>query len=368
METYLMVQPKHIGVHYSAITGGGAPRIVRDQVDYLLEAGHRVTFLTRHTTDTSDLSHENLRVVVLEPPEAMQRSGFVRRSIKARRELRALKLDNLISHSVRHGARYGFLALSLPMRHIIVDHAHPPTTFPLLTYAQRFTCRWLLRRTRFLCVSKGAASSFAALIGRPVGHVYNYSPDERTAARFRGLNRKHTVVALGRFNKEKQFDKLIVAFERITHAHPTWRLHLYGSGPDKEKLMRQARNSVCPDRIEILGWSDDSLQIMAEAGIVAQTSRYEGFGIALIEAMAVGSPVVTFNCPFGPSEFIRNRENGILVKDQSVEDFSEALKELICDENLRHRLGNAATGVTKQFSKEAHVSNWLREIEDLSEA
>ncbi len=361
-----MVRRKHIGVHYGAITGGGAPRIVRDQIRYLLDAGHKVTFLTRLGTDTSELAHQNFNVVVLEEPDCAQRTGFVQRSIELRRRIKALDLDILISHSVRHGTRYGVVALLLRMRQIIVDHAYPPTTLSLLTCAQRFSLRWVLRNTRFLCVSKGAANSFSENIGRPVGYAYNYAPDESIAASYRGMKRNKTVIALGRFNQEKQFDKLIDAFERISHLHPTWRLHLYGSGPDKEKLMRQARGSACPDHIKIFGWSDNPLQIMGEAGIVAQTSRYEGFGLTLIEAMAVGSPVVTFNCPYGPSEFIANRENGILVKDQAVEAFSEALDELICDADLRHRLGNAATDVTKVFSKEAHVSAWLREIEDLS--
>ena len=356
---------KHIGVHYGSLEGGGAPRIVRDQIIYLLEVGYRVTFLTDHGADVSGLSHERLCIVHVERPEAKTRRGFLRRSMNVRRRLRALNLDVLISHSVRHGTRYGLLSIMLPMQKIIVDHAHPPTTLSLLSTLQRFTLKWALGGTRILCVSKGAAQSLSDLLGRPVGYVYNYAPDDVVAAQFRDLPRTQTVVALGRFAAEKQFDLLIDAFERVSQAHVGWRLHLYGAGVEEERLRRRAKESACAGRIEIFGWADDPLLKLGTAGIFAQTSRYEGFGLALVEAMAVGAPVVSVDCPFGPSEIIRDGQNGILVHKCSAEDIAAALSQLMSSPETRQRLGRAAIDVTDRFSKSAHIAAWCREIERL---
>lgn len=362
----LMGRIKHIGVHYGAVAGGGAPRIVRDQIDYLLAADYRVTFITDHGTDVTGLSHEHLRIARIEQPDAKSRGGFLQRSLQVRRKLRAMNLDVLISHSVRHGIRYGLLTLMLPMRQIIVEHAHPPTTLSLLSAGQRLTLKWLLGHARILCVSRKSAQALSDLLRRPVGHVYNYAPDDVLATQFRVLTRAQTVVAMGRFAAEKQFDLLIDAFERVSQAHPTWRLHLYGAGTEEKMLRQRAKRSASADRIDIFGWTDDALHKLGTAGIVAQTSRYEGFGMALVEAMAVGAPVVSFDCPFGPSEIIRDGQNGILVKVRTTEAFAAALDQLMARPELRRRLGEAATDVTDRFSKAAHISAWCHEIERLS--
>lgn len=354
---------KHIGVHYSAVAGGGAPYIVREQIGYLLEAGYRVTFLTEHNAEMTGLSHERLRISCIERPEI--RGSFLRRSLHVRSRLNALNLDVLISHSVRHGTRYGLLTLLLPMRKIIVDHAHPPTTLSLLSPVQRLTLKWMLGRTRILCVSKGAAQALSDLLGRPVGHVYNYAPDDSVAAQFRALPRAQTVVALGRFAAEKQFDLLIDAFELVSQTHPEWRLQIYGAGAEAEMLRQRAKDSTCAHRIDIFGWAADPLHKLGTAGVFAQTSRYEGFGLALVEAMAVGAPVVSFDCPFGPSEIIRHGQDGILVKERSAEAFAAALDQLLTTPELRQRLGGAAIEVTGRFSKAEHIAAWSREIESL---
>lgn len=361
----LMGRNKHIGVHYSAIEGGGAPNIVHDQIIYLLDAGYWVTFLTDDSTDVSKLSHEHLRIARVERSDDKTRRGFLSRSLNVRRRLRAMSLDVLISHSVRHGTRYGLLTVLLPMRQIIVEHAHPPTTLFLLSALQRFTLKWMQRRTRLLCVSKGAAKALSDLLERPVGYIYNYSPDDIIASQFRVLPRSQTVVALGRFAVEKQFDLLIDAFVHVSPAYPDWRLHLYGAGPEEEMLRQRAKDSVCADRIDIFGWADDPLFKLGTAGIFAQTSRYEGFGLALVEAMAVGTPVVSFDCPFGPSEIIRNDQTGILVRERTAEAFAAALDQLMRSRELRERLGRAAIEVTGRFSKSAHIAAWCREIESL---
>ncbi len=360
-----MDERAHIGVHYGSVMGGGAPHIVRDQIGYLLDAGYRVTFITNHNTDVSGLNQKDLGIARLEQSFPKKRQGFLRRSLSLRRELLALELDVLISHSVRHGTRFGLLTLMSPVHQIIVDHAHPPTTLSLISKEQRMTLKWLLGGTRLLCVSKGAAQAMSELLGRQVGHVYNYAPDEYLAAKYRNLPRARTVVALGRFEKEKQFDVLIDAFENISDDHPDWSLHLYGAGSQRDLLNQKVRESTCANRIRLLGWDDNPLAIMGEAGIVAQTSRYEGFGLTMIEAMSVGAPVISLDCPFGPSEIIHNGQNGVLVPPQSKEAFSRALADLIARPDLRQRIGLSATKVTGRFSKSAHIAAWCREIDGM---
>lgn len=362
-----MTTPRHIGVYYHVLDGGGGPRIVRAQIGYLLEAGYQVTFLTTQNLTSVDISHPRFKAVQLEPKYPKVQGGFIYRSLRLRKRLRSLRLDVLIAHSVRHGARLGALGFGLPFRLIIVDHAHPPTTLSLLSWRQRESLRLILRKARFICVSKGAARALESWLGRPVGYVYNYASDPADVQACQHQPRGQTVVGLGRFAAEKQFDLLISAFSRVAATHPSWSLHLYGAGQDEAQLRQQAQASKAAEQIEIHGWVDNPLRILSEAGIVAQTSRYEGFGLAVAEAMAAGAPVISFDCPFGPGEIIRDGTDGLLVENQSVPAFAVALDKLMSSTDLRQAIGDAArVGITR-FSMQAHIEAWLEEIERVAD-
>lgn len=357
---------RHIGVYYHKLDGGGAPRIVRAQINYLLEAGYKVTFISSQDINYVDILHDSFTALQLEERPSDEQSAFVSRSLRLRKRLKALGLDVLIAHSVRHGSRLGVIGYGLPFKLIIVDHAHPPTTISQLSWLQREGLRQILRNARFICVSKGAADSFENWLGRPVGYIYNYVPDPADTLAFQDKNRDNTVVALGRFAAEKQLDLLISAFSDVAAEHPSWSLHLYGAGENEVQLCQQARISKATEQIQIHGWVDNPMRILSEAGIVAQTSRYEGFGMALVEAMGVGAPVISFDCPFGPGEIIHDGVDGLLVENQSVPAFTVALDKLMSSFELRQAMGDAAKASITRFSLQTHIDTWIEEIERVS--
>ncbi|MGZ4694428.1 MAG: glycosyltransferase, partial [Acidimicrobiales bacterium] len=133
------------------------------------------------------------------------------------------------------------------------------------------------------------------------------SPGERLAV---GEPR---MLFVGRLVPQKQADQAIRAFCAIARAHPTWTLDVVGDGPCLPALKRQAAASGFSDRIHFHGLVSDPSEFYRRASVLVLTSKHEGFPNVLIEAMAFGVPVVSYDCPSGPSEILTHGRSGYLV-------------------------------------------------------
>src|SRR5699024_11666336 len=111
----------------------------------------------------------------------------------------------------------------------------------------------------------------------------------------------------------------------------TWQVHIYGDGPEKSNLLQLIRDNRLENIIVLNSSTKELHKKMLQSQIYALPSRFEGFGMVLIEAMATSNAVVAFNCPVGPKEIISHNENGVLVDELDIEQFAIALQMLILD-------------------------------------
>lgn len=176
------------------------------------------------------------------------------------------------------------------------------------------------------------------------------------------------VVAAGRLVKSKGFHTMIEAFAHVAHDHPEWQLRIFGAGPERDRLRKLVEERRLTDNVHLRGVTDHLDEELAQASAFALSSRHEGFGMVLAEAMSHGVPVVSFDCPVGPREIITDGHDGLLVPMGDNAGLAVALNRLIEDPRLRRTLGENAVVSARRYSAEEIGPQWESLFAELLEA
>jgi glycosyltransferase involved in cell wall biosynthesis len=175
------------------------------------------------------------------------------------------------------------------------------------------------------------------------------------------------IITAGRLIAQKGFDLLIESFNLIAKENPEWKILILGEGHDKEYLLGLINKHDLTDRIYIRPPQKNIQDFLLESSIFALSSRYEGFGLVLTEAMECGLPCVAFDCECGPSEIIRHREDGFLIENGNIVQFAEHLEILMNDEQLRKKMGITGRQNVNRFYAESVMNEWVKLFSDLLE-
>ena len=139
------------------------------------------------------------------------------------------------------------------------------------------------------------------------------------------INKKDYLLCVGSLKQANSFNYAIQGFSRIANIFPYLRLKIVGSGSLDYELRKIAKFYGVYDRVDFEGFHQNIIPFYLNAKATVLTSLYEGFPNVLIESIALGTPVVSFNCPSGPKEIIEDGKNGYLVKYKDIEDLKRKL-------------------------------------------
>ena len=172
------------------------------------------------------------------------------------------------------------------------------------------------------------------------------------------------VIAVGRLDYQKSFDRLILVWEKVHEKMPDWRLDIFGQGEWKEMLQQMIDERGLQDVVKLNAPTKNIGREYAESSMLVMSSHYEGFPMVMREAMACGLPAVCFDFKCGPRDIIVEGENGVIVPDGDIEGLAEAMIRLMKDEELRKRMGENAKRVVETYSEEKVMSKWLQLYEE----
>ena len=196
-----------------------------------------------------------------------------------------------------------------------------------------------------------------------IKQIYNFSDFQSESL---ALLENKKVISVGRLTEQKGYNYLIEAWAIIKNKKSDWILEIYGEGDLYNELFQQIKDCRLENHVILKGRTNQVQEKMLESSIFALSSRYEGFPMVLLESMACGVPVVSFDCETGPAEIIENNDCGILVENRNVLKLAEALLTMMDDKDLRKKSGEIAKIKSANFSKSKIMTQWIDLFEYLT--
>lgn len=167
------------------------------------------------------------------------------------------------------------------------------------------------------------------------------------------------VVTIGRYAYQKGYDLLLQAWAEVEKHYTDWTLEIYGMGDQSSYRQMMLNLGIDTDRCLLNGPVDDVGQVYKNSSIFVLSSRFEGFGLVLVEAMAYGLPVVSFDCPAGPDEIITDGHDGLLAPSGDVKALAQKLMLLMADEGLRKLLSQNACQSARRYEMNLIAGKWV---------
>lgn len=166
------------------------------------------------------------------------------------------------------------------------------------------------------------------------------------------------IISVGRLVCQKRFDRLIDAFALIANHYPGWHIDIFGEGEQRHVLEQRILEKQLSGRINIYDYTSDVMSEYLKSKFFVLSSDYEGFGLVIVEAMACGLPVISTDCPHGPSDLIDNGVTGLLASLE-VKDLADRMEWMISHQEERRMMGVKAHAAAAAYRKEVIMKKWV---------
>jgi glycosyltransferase involved in cell wall biosynthesis len=176
------------------------------------------------------------------------------------------------------------------------------------------------------------------------------------------VNNSPKIIALGRLTRQKGFDILIQAMKKVPQP---WHLEIWGDGEEYENLQHLINVLDLNKSITLKGSTSQPFNILRQADLFVLSSRFEGFGLVLVEALSCGKKIIATNCPHGPQEILENGRWGTLVDNENIEALSNAIIISLKDEN--NVSPNPLIERAQAFTNEVSTDQWEHILKKLQE-
>ena len=244
------------------------------------------------------------------------------------------------------GLLQAFVALRGGKKILITEHS----SFSAYNGIYKFIVTKLYNKVGLLTVPTTDDSKFYTSIG--IKNVYLPNPLSFYPDIISNLENK-IVLSVGRFTNDKRHDLLIEIWSKTNGKNNGWKLHIVGKGENEDKIKSIIKDLKLEDSVILAPTTKNIEKVFLNSSVFVLTSRAEGFGLVLAEAMASGVPCVSFNCPSGPKDIINDGRNGFLIEVSNNDEFVKKLDELMYDEKTRKVFGMNSRIDIQKFNENA---------------
>lgn len=346
-----------IAIYIYSLRRDGAQRVAINLARHLVGCGDACTIITDWTDDAEYVVPSGVKRVSLNQSgnNYVHYLGNIR---KMRALLREEAPDLLLVMQVT-GCLLAVPAAKGQAVKVIVSERNDPTHFPGKRITNFISRRLMKKADGYVFQTEEAMAFYREISGKPSVIIPNpvycrnmpkYSPEKC---------RRHEIVAVGRLVPQKNQKLLIRAFARIHKRFSDYRLIIYGEGVLRESLLEEIRKLNLSEFVSLPGNKPDVLERINQASIFVMPSDFEGMPNALLEAMALGLPCISTDCPIGgPRAVIHSGDNGILVSVGSEVELASAIERLIEHPDLRESMSKNALDIRNALDSERICQCW----------
>lgn len=350
-----------IGFFIGGLGTGGAQRVICNLSNYLSQK-HSVTIITMSSITSSYKLNENVEHISLE--KQSEKSNFIIRNIK-----RIIRLNQIIKQQ-----DYDIIITFLPITSFIMLLFRKRIKIPIIVsvrndpkieYSSKIS-NLLMRllyplADGFIFQTEEAKKYFdsidnitkknSIILPNPINEDFIEEPF--------GGERKKVIVSVGRLAEQKNHMLLINAFNKVADKYSDYKLIIYGEGHLRHKLEEKIRELNLEERVKLAGSVKNIKHYIRDASLFILSSDYEGMPNALMEAMALGLPVISTDCPCGGPRFlIKNGINGLLVPTNDCDSMAEAIDKILGDKNFSAALGKQAVRIVEELDPIKIYKQW----------
>ena len=351
---------KKINFFIGGLIGGGAERVTCNLANYFNEKIYDISILTMSDEKESyNLNGDINRICLIKKEE---RKNFVHNLILRYKRLKKYVKNNSYDTYIVMLEHTSIMLLCLRKYikgKIIYCERNDPKSYCLLN---RILLKKLIKRADGCVFQTDDGKKYYGNRAKNSIVIPNAINDE-----FKGIKRSNQledyIVSVGRLKEQKNFKLLIEVFSEVVKEFPNYKLKIYGDGPLKSELIKLSNKLKISDKVIFAGYVNNVGDCIKNARLFVLSSDYEGMPNALMEAMAIGIPCISTNCPCGgPNYLIKDGENGLLVPVGKKEEMNKAIKKVLSDNNLQRKLGENAKVIINELSANIIYEKWEKYI------
>ena len=328
----------------------GTERVVCQLANSFVNLDYKVTILNRDTTETLVAYPLDDKVVVKD--FAGNYLSFYKQT---NNYINTAKPDIIVVHNM---GKLSLLSsfLSIPSNCQLVSLEH----VAFLSRAKWVQFLYKFRASKFnkiITLTQNDKMQFDSF-HKNVLVIPNFSPFP-IASTINKHNQK--IVTIGRLTDQKNYIHLLRAWEKIYTSIPNWKLHIYGEGEQFGMLQEYIDKNVLQN-VTLKGVTSDVKSVYEESSFFVMSSKYEGLPMVLIEAQSFGLPIVSYDCPNGPSDVIQNGQNGLLIKTQDIPGLAKAMLELASSPDLLTQFSKNSLLNARKYQVEQIINIWVERV------
>ncbi len=359
----------------------GSERVMSDKINWLAQKGHHIIVVT-YEQGNHPLSfnlHPTVNVVDLDTRFfKLGHYNYFRRMFEYSRMRKVFfnrlqnvidkyKPDLIVSTTYSMNVASIITKLNGDQKTIIESHAAKFSVGKEFDYRNNFLLklffhffdkvyfRTIRKYDLLIALTKGDSKDWSnyndnvKTIPNPLTFLPSQLPDRALSNR---------IICVGRLTYQKGFDLLINACVKIFQHFPQWHVDIYGDGEDKDMLQNMINCYGMTDFMHLCGPTNNIYENYLGSDFFILSSRFEGFGLVLIEAMSCGCPCVSFRCKYGPEDIIEDGVSGLLVKNGDIDELADKMVWMMSHDKERIEMGNKAREVASNYQLDAIMQKW----------